>query len=106
MSNQPIPITERQHQALAFIQSRNPAPTFQEIGDELNLSRGTALNLISRMEAAGHVTRTPGKARSLRVVRTPERPLVHWTREQGLAFARAWRERMKPVFDAIYGQAA
>lgn len=102
----PSPITQRQEQALRFIQSRDPAPTYQEVADALSLSRGTAYNLISRLEAAGYVRRVSGAARSLRVVRMPDRPLVHWTLAEGIAFARAWRERMKPHFDAIYGSAA
>lgn len=97
-----VSLTPRQHQALTLIQSRDPAPTLAEIGAELGTSRGTVCNLIARLERAGYVSRSPGKTRSLRVIHTAA-PRIELTREQGIAHARAWRVRMKPVFDGIYG---
>jgi hypothetical protein len=36
--------------------------------------------------------------------REPQRPRARMTeRQEGLIFAREWRERNKPLFDAMYG---
>lgn len=39
---------------------------------------------------------------SARIARTEPPVIDPWTREQGLAHARRWREANKPVFDALY----
>lgn len=103
--NQSIPLTDRQHQVLSFIAARAKAPTQTEIGAAFGITRSNVCNIVSRMEAAGYVSRVAGKIRNLRIVRSapPRRAL---TREEGLEFARAWRIRMKPHFDAIYGPEA
>lgn len=103
----PVPIgarlNPRQWDLLTFIAGREACPTFEEMAAAAGLkNKGSVGVHLKALEGLGYIRRLPRRARAVEVIRPvpPQRP---WTEEQGLAFARAWRIRMKPHFDAIYG---
>ncbi|MBM4076199.1 MAG: repressor LexA [Planctomycetes bacterium] len=60
----------------AYMDKHRIPPTFRELADELDLSVANVCKLVQRMERNGYVTHTPGKARSLKVIRSVgERPM-------------------------------
>jgi hypothetical protein len=58
--------------------------------------------MLGHLEAGGYIRRASHRARSVEVLRGPGVPRP-WTADEGLAYASAWRIRMKPHFDALYG---
>ena len=69
-------ITERQGQYLAFIYyyskiNRRP-PAEADIQRYFRVSAPTVHQMVLALEAAGHLERTPGQARSLRVLVRPD----------------------------------
>jgi repressor LexA len=64
--------TARQGQYLAFIyyytKINRRAPAEADIQKYFNVSAPTVHQMVLTLEAAGHVKRTPGEARSLRVL--------------------------------------
>ena len=72
----PPAFTERQGQYLAFIYhyskvNRRP-PAEADIQRFFDVSAPTVHQMVLTLEAGGHVARTPGQARSLRVLVPPE----------------------------------
>jgi len=72
----PPAFTERQGQYLAFIYhyskvNRRP-PAEADIQRFFGVSAPTVHQMVLTLEAGGHVARTPGQARSLRVLVPPE----------------------------------
>lgn len=57
---------------------------------------------MARISPEGHARKLAGAARG----REASNRSRNIERALGLAFARSWRERMKPHFDAIYGPEA
>lgn len=99
-------LTARQHRLLVYLHARAPeVPSIREMSDAIGVVSSNATGLLLRLERDGWIRRARGKARAVELLRPPpaKAPL---TPKQGLAFARAWRIRMKPYFDALYGQGA
>ncbi|NNF03702.1 MAG: hypothetical protein HKN17_04470 [Rhodothermales bacterium] len=72
-------LTSRQRLALSviarYIDDRGIAPTYAEIADALGAASATsAVHLVESLEEKGYVRRTPGRARSLRVIRDSDTP--------------------------------
>ena len=71
-----IPVPRRRDEALAFIIDRlvktGIAPSYDEIGRELRVSKARARELIAELIADGTIERTPGAQRALRI-----RDVVH-----------------------------
>lgn len=67
-----LALTWRQSRALRFIESfksaRGTSPSIRDLADGLGISAPTALNHVRALERKGRVIRTPGQARSLRIV--------------------------------------
>ena len=75
------PFTARQGQYLAFIyhytKINRRAPAEADIQRYFSVSAPSVHQMVVALEAAGHLTRTPGAARSMRVlVPPPELPLL------------------------------
>jgi len=72
-------ITETQQRALKeirdFITRRKFPPTMQELGELLGVTAASAHQQVKQLERKGYLSREPGKARSLSVLREPERHL-------------------------------
>ncbi len=72
-------ITEAQRRALKEIRdhiaARDYPPTMSELGGLLGVTAASAHQLIKQLENKGYVTREPRKARSLKVVREPQREI-------------------------------
>jgi len=72
-------ITDAQRRALKEIRdhiaARDYPPTMSELGGLLGVTAASAHQLIKQLENKGYVTREPRKARSLKVVREPQRQL-------------------------------
>lgn len=70
-------ITESQRRALReirdFIARKKYPPTMKELGELLGVTAASAHQQIRQLERKGYIARQPGKARSLSVVREPER---------------------------------
>jgi SOS-response transcriptional repressor LexA len=99
-------LTARQHQLLTYLASRAPAsPSIREMSRAVGILGSNASGILVRLERDGWIRRREGRARAIEIVRNPP-PLAPLTVEQGLAYARAWRVRMKPYFDALYGPEA
>ena len=62
----------RRYEALAFIIEQivrwQTSPTYREIADRLDVSRGRAEQLVAQLIAEGRIERVPGSGRRLRVV--------------------------------------
>lgn len=72
-------LTARQRLTLSIIarhiDDRGMAPTYAEIAEALGASSATsAVHLVGALEEKGYIRRTPGRARSLRLVRTTNAP--------------------------------
>lgn len=72
-------LTARQRLALSIIarhiDDRGMAPTYAEIADALGAASATsAVHLVESLEEKGYVRRSPGRARSLRVLRERDGP--------------------------------
>lgn len=71
------PQQERMEAIYAFIElfymQHRMTPTQREIAEECYLSRGTVLRYLDLLEARGLIERTPFKARSIRLVESPQR---------------------------------
>jgi hypothetical protein len=97
-----ISLTARQLECLAYV-AAHPDATYVQITRALGLTaKSSAHRLLTGLEERGWIRRRhchSGRIETLRPV-----PAVRpWTAAEGLAFARAWRIRMKPHFDALYG---
>ena len=72
-------ITDAQRRALKEIRdhiaARDYSPTMSELGGLLGVTAASAHQLIKQLENKGFVTREPRKARSLKVVREPQREI-------------------------------
>ena len=73
------PLTARQRLALSVIvrhvDDRGLAPSYAEIAEALGAASATsAVHLVESLEEKGYVARTPGRARSLRVLGRPGGP--------------------------------
>jgi len=71
-----VPLTTRQHEMLVAIQDSQEAhgyaPTIRELGARLGVaSPNSVLRQLERLQRNGYITRLPGKARCLAVVRDP-----------------------------------
>jgi len=69
-------LTDKQRRVLAFVEDflreRGFPPTLREIGDGVAVANVNAVRgHVSALEKKGYITRTPDKARSIRVVRSP-----------------------------------
>ncbi|MBD8548023.1 LexA family protein [Sphingomonas sp. CFBP 8760] len=62
----------RRYEALAFIIEQivrwQTSPTYREIADRLDVSRGRAEQLVTQLIAEGRIERVPGSGRRLRVI--------------------------------------
>jgi len=72
-------LTARQRLALSIIarhiDDRGVAPTYAEIAEALGASSATsAVHLVEALEQKGYVRRSPGRARSLRIIREERGP--------------------------------
>lgn len=77
----PESISPRQQRILAFIRAHvrehHNSPTVREIGEACDVSSTYVVDYnLARLEEKGYITREPGKARSIRVRRTPVELLV------------------------------
>lgn len=84
------PLTERQAEAMRFIQSRvkeiGVAPSHAEIGEALGLrSKGAPSRLIDELVARGYLRRSKHKARGLDVVKRVAGKLAPATEAAGIA---------------------
>jgi SOS-response transcriptional repressor LexA len=98
--------TPRQLELLRYLHGRPVCPTIAEIAEALGgIGKSSVAALLDGLEERGWIRRLHSRARAIEVLRAPPAgvPLKELTREEGLAHARAWRERMKPHFDALYG---
>lgn len=95
-------ITPRQHELLTYIVGQRVCPTYPQMADAIRSSKGGVHGMLTRLELAGYVRRIPSRVRAIEVIRQPgaSRPT---TAADRLAAARAWRIRMKPYFDDLYG---
>lgn len=101
------PLTERQRQLLNLLHSSEICPSILEMRRSLGVTTSGVCRLLDALEERGWIRRLPNRARAIEVLHAPPPgPLVTLTREEGLAHARAWRLRMKPHFDALYGPEA
>ena len=74
----PKPLTTQQQTVLTvvtrFAQEHGFPPTLREIGDAIGLPNVNAVRgHLAALEKKGHITRTPDKARSIRLVHVPSR---------------------------------
>jgi len=72
----PSAFTPRQGQHLAFIyyyaKINRRAPAESDIQKYFNVTPPTVHQMVLALQVGGHITRTPGQARSLRVLVAPE----------------------------------
>ncbi len=73
-------LTKKQHELLAFIQSRlektGVSPSFDEMKDALNLKSKSGIHrLITGLEERGFIRRLPHRARALEVLKLPDSAL-------------------------------
>jgi repressor LexA len=73
-------LTKKQHELLAFIQSRlekdGVSPSFDEMKDALNLKSKSGIHrLITGLEERGFIRRLPHRARALEILKLPESAL-------------------------------
>lgn len=72
-------ITDAQRRTLEvlrdFIARKRYPPTMQELGALLDVTAASAHQLVKQLERKGYVTRQPRQARSLAVVREPQREI-------------------------------
>lgn len=72
-------ITDAQRRTLnelrEYIAAKTYPPTMSELGDLLGVTGASAHQLVKQLETKGYVAREPRKARSLKVVREPQRQL-------------------------------
>jgi DNA-binding MarR family transcriptional regulator len=63
-----------QERTLQYLASCNASPTYREIGKYLGggYNPNTVRRILDRLEKKGLICRTPGVARSIRVIATPE----------------------------------
>lgn len=70
--NESNELTERERQVLEFVQNWDGErpPTFQKIADGCDLSsRAHARDIAIKLEIKGYATRTPGRARSIVIIK-------------------------------------
>ncbi len=95
----------RRDEALAFIIERiartGNSPTFYEIGNELGVSDTRAKQLVAQLIKRGHIERTPGEVRSLRVcdVTGSRNLLENALRQLGWHTAEPMGELLTPFLD-------
>lgn len=59
-------MSPRQAQALAYLQSRSPPPSINELANHLRVSHTRAVAILTRLAALGVIAREPGKHRAIR----------------------------------------
>lgn len=76
----PLPLTPRQLEALRVLveltdAAGGVAPTLEEMACELDMASKSAVSrLLTGIEERGWITRMPGKARAVRILRRPRMP--------------------------------
>ncbi|MBJ6986913.1 hypothetical protein [Devosia sp. MC521] len=79
-------LTERQAEALNYItghfNANGFAPTYRDIARRLKTSTGRVFELVSALVERGHLTRLPGRARSIGLVNTAPVNTAHQISEE------------------------
>lgn len=55
-----------------YMQANGFAPSVRNIADGCYMSRGNVIRYLDKLEAWGYITREPGQARSIALVKAPE----------------------------------
>ena len=55
-----------------YMQANGFAPSVRNIADGCFMSRSNVIRYLDKLEAWGYITREPGQARSIALLRTPE----------------------------------
>jgi len=57
---------------MSYMHQHGRAPSTSEIASDLETDPRNVLPILSRMEAAGYISRSPGKYRSITLIKPPE----------------------------------
>lgn len=55
-----------------YIAEHHYSPSIREIGEQCQMGRATVTRYLDRLEVQGHITRDPGVARSIALVKSEE----------------------------------